>query len=96
MPVVTRLTDATGRATLPKTEGLEREKTPVAWVVEKAGDLSFMPVDRREHLIGPPPLTEHRTVEEHHLLVRWHPRQHDDRGMDDLDPNHIGERPVVN
>ena len=30
LPVVSRTTDAGGRATLPKTEGLEREKTPVA------------------------------------------------------------------
>src|SRR6185503_13160318 len=46
LPVVSRVSDADGRATLPKTEGLEREKTPVAYVVQKDGDLSFLPFDR--------------------------------------------------
>ena len=46
LPVVSRITDADGRATLPKTEGLEREKTPVAYVVQKDGDLSFLPFNR--------------------------------------------------
>jgi alpha-2-macroglobulin len=48
LPVLSRTTDANGRATVPKTDGLEREKTPVAWVVEQAGDLAFMPFDRRD------------------------------------------------
>ena len=51
LPVVSRLTDADGRATLPKTDGLEREKTPVAYVVQKEGDLSFLPFDRHDRRI---------------------------------------------
>jgi uncharacterized protein YfaS (alpha-2-macroglobulin family) len=48
VPVVSRTTDAGGRATLPKTDGLEREKAPVAYVVQKDGDLSFLPFDRQD------------------------------------------------
>jgi alpha-2-macroglobulin len=48
VPVLARTTDANGRATLPKTDGLEREKQPVAYVVQKAGDLSFLPFERRD------------------------------------------------
>lgn len=51
MPVVSRLTDAGGRATLPGTDGLDRERAPVAYVVQKAGDLSFLPFDRRDRQI---------------------------------------------
>lgn len=48
LPVVSRLTDDGGRATLPSTEGLEHEKTPTAYAVQKAGDLSFMPFGRQD------------------------------------------------
>ncbi len=48
VPVVSRTTDAGGRATLPRTDGLEREKEPTAYVVQKDGDLSFLPFDRHD------------------------------------------------
>lgn len=51
LPVVSRTTDAGGRATLPRTDGLEREKAPTAYVVQKDGDLSFLPFDRRDRQI---------------------------------------------
>lgn len=51
VPVVSRTTDEGGRATLPRTDGLEREKAPTAYVVQKDGDLSFLPYDRRDRNI---------------------------------------------
>ena len=44
----TQVTDATGRARLPSTAGLVREKAPVVLVVKKAGDLSFLPLNRAD------------------------------------------------
>src|SRR5262249_29679727 len=46
LPVVSRTTGADGRAELPKTDGFEREKAPTAYVVQKDGDLSFLPFGR--------------------------------------------------
>ncbi|MDX2171389.1 MAG: MG2 domain-containing protein, partial [Deltaproteobacteria bacterium] len=48
LPVLTRTTDAAGRASFPPTADFTREKQPVAYVVQKAGDLSFLPFDRRD------------------------------------------------
>jgi uncharacterized protein YfaS (alpha-2-macroglobulin family) len=48
LPVLIRFTDPEGRAQFPKTDGLTREKTPTAYVVQKAGDLAFLPVDRQD------------------------------------------------
>lgn len=39
-------TDANGAAHLPSLKGLQREKQPVVLVVRKAGDLSFLPLNR--------------------------------------------------
>ncbi len=44
----TQVTDAAGRARLPSTAGLVREKAPVVLVVKKAGDLSFLPLNRAD------------------------------------------------
>jgi alpha-2-macroglobulin len=43
-----QVTDATGRARLPSMAGLVREKAPVVLVVKKAGDLSFLPLNRAD------------------------------------------------
>jgi len=44
----TQMTDTTGRTRLPSTAGLAREKAPVVLVVKKAGDLSFLPLNRAD------------------------------------------------
>lgn len=44
----TRTTDASGRASFPKIDNLTRERTPLMVIVKKAGDLSFMPLNRSE------------------------------------------------
>jgi len=44
--LVSQTTDADGRAHLPSLTGFVREKTPVVLVVKKAGDLSFLPLNR--------------------------------------------------
>ncbi|MCL1962114.1 MAG: alpha-2-macroglobulin family protein [Desulfovibrionaceae bacterium] len=44
--VAAQATDATGAAKLPSLAGFQREKQPVALVVRKEGDLSFLPLDR--------------------------------------------------
>jgi uncharacterized protein YfaS (alpha-2-macroglobulin family) len=43
-----QVTDATGRVRLPSTAGLVREKAPAVLVVKKAGDLSFLPLNRAD------------------------------------------------
>jgi uncharacterized protein YfaS (alpha-2-macroglobulin family) len=42
--LLTQLTDALGRAHFPKLEGLTRERAPLLVQVQKAGDLSFLPL----------------------------------------------------
>ncbi|MBV8633917.1 MAG: alpha-2-macroglobulin family protein, partial [Burkholderiaceae bacterium] len=44
--LVSQATDAEGRAHLPSLTGFAREKAPVVLVVKKAGDLSFLPLNR--------------------------------------------------
>ncbi|MBI1889729.1 MAG: alpha-2-macroglobulin [Burkholderiales bacterium] len=39
-------TDAAGHARFPKIEGLSRERTPLMVLVKKAGDMSFMPLNK--------------------------------------------------
>ncbi len=41
-------TDATGRAQFAKLENLSRERTPLMYLVKKAGDFSFLPLNRRD------------------------------------------------
>ncbi len=44
MPVLSAVTDATGRARLPNAENFRREKTPLLVLAQKDADLSFMPL----------------------------------------------------
>lgn len=46
MVLVSQSTDVNGAAHLASTTGFTREKQPVVLVVRKAGDLSFLPLDR--------------------------------------------------
>lgn len=41
-------TDASGRAHFPKIEGLSRERAPLMVLVKKAGDMSFMPLNKSD------------------------------------------------
>ncbi len=43
LPILTVVTDGQGRASLPPTDGFEKEKSPTAYIVRKDGDLSFLP-----------------------------------------------------
>jgi alpha-2-macroglobulin len=44
-------TDATGRASLPNLTGFQREKQPVLLAVRKAGDLSFLPLNKADRAL---------------------------------------------
>ena len=46
--LVARKTDINGVANVPSLTGFTREKTPALIVVKKAGDLSYLPLDRSE------------------------------------------------
>lgn len=46
VPVFAGKTDAQGKVSFPTTEGLTAEKTPTVYLVEKDGDLSFLPYNR--------------------------------------------------
>jgi alpha-2-macroglobulin len=46
--VMSQNTDSTGRATLANLSGFQRERVPVVVVVRKAGDMSFMPLNRSD------------------------------------------------
>ena len=48
--LVSQNTDASGQAHLPSMTGFVREKLPVVLVVKKAGDLSFLPLNRDRSL----------------------------------------------
>lgn len=52
LPVATVQTNGDGRATLPNLKGFEREKQPVAFVVRKDRDLSFMPFGRYDRTVN--------------------------------------------
>ena len=41
-------TDANGRVSFSKLDGLKRERAPVMYIVKKAGDLSFLPIHNYE------------------------------------------------
>lgn len=51
LPVLVRTTDADGHAQLPSVEGLEREKAPTVYVIQKGGDLAFLPYDRNDRRV---------------------------------------------
>lgn len=46
LPVMRAQTDTDGHAVLPSTNGLEREKQPVVYLVQSGNDLSFLPFER--------------------------------------------------
>ena len=48
LTLFTQTTDATGRAQFAKLENLARERTPLMYLVKKAGDMSFLPLNRRD------------------------------------------------
>ena len=48
LTLFSQTTDATGRSQFPKLENLSRERTPLMYLVKKAGDLSFLPLNRRD------------------------------------------------
>lgn len=41
-------TDASGRVSFAKLDGLKRERTPIMYIVKKTGDLSFLPINSYE------------------------------------------------
>ena len=51
LPIVSRITDGEGRTELPKTDELQHEKAPAVYVVQKDGDLSFLPYQRSDRRI---------------------------------------------
>jgi hypothetical protein len=50
LPVMTKYTNVSGKATFPKLKGLNNEKTPVAYLVEKNEDISFLPFNSKQDL----------------------------------------------
>ncbi|MEY4562353.1 MAG: hypothetical protein RLZZ618_1630 [Pseudomonadota bacterium] len=46
-----QVTDAQGKVHFDKLEGLTRERTPLLVTVRKAGDMSFMPLDRQDRVL---------------------------------------------
>ncbi|MDR0533408.1 MAG: alpha-2-macroglobulin family protein [Verrucomicrobiales bacterium] len=51
-PVANSQTDANGHAKLPRVLDLKREKRPVAFLVQKGGDLSFLPFNRADRKLN--------------------------------------------
>ncbi|WP_137937154.1 MG2 domain-containing protein [Chitinivorax sp. B] len=51
-PVETQTTDASGHARLPNTSKLLREKIPTMYVVQKEGDMSFLPIGRSDRMLN--------------------------------------------
>lgn len=50
--VVSATTDDAGRATLPSLQDFTREKKPVAYVVRRGGDVSFLPFGREDRVLN--------------------------------------------
>ncbi len=48
LTLFTQTTDATGRVRFAKLENLSRERTPLMYLVKKAGDMSFLPLNRAD------------------------------------------------
>jgi len=46
--IFSQTTDAHGRVGFAKLDGLKRERSPVLYIVKKAGDLSFLPINNYE------------------------------------------------
>jgi uncharacterized protein YfaS (alpha-2-macroglobulin family) len=44
--IFSQITDANGRVSFTKLDGLQRERSPILYIVKKAGDLSFLPINR--------------------------------------------------
>jgi hypothetical protein len=44
--IFSHTTDANGRVSFTKLNGLQRERAPIMYIVKKAGDLSFLPINR--------------------------------------------------
>lgn len=44
--IFSQTTDANGRVNFSKLDGLQRERAPIMYIVKKAGDLSFLPINR--------------------------------------------------
>ncbi len=51
LAVLSQATDAGGRARFPALKGFEREREPVAYVVRKGGDVSFLPRGRGDRAL---------------------------------------------
>ena len=47
-PVLERLTDAQGHASTPSLNGMDRERTPVVWIVRNGQDSVFLPYQRHD------------------------------------------------
>ena len=52
LAVLTRTTDATGHASVPVLHSYSREKTPVAYLVTRGDDLSFLPLGRYDRVVN--------------------------------------------
>jgi len=48
LTLFTQTTDATGRAQFAKLDNLARERAPLMYLVKKSGDMSFLPLNRRD------------------------------------------------
>jgi alpha-2-macroglobulin len=50
LSIMSALTDASGRATLPSWSDFKREKEPILLQLERDGDLSFLPINKQHEL----------------------------------------------
>lgn len=51
-PVFTTTTDSSGKASLPNLSGFDKEKQPVAYLIKKGNDLTFMPYKRVDRQVN--------------------------------------------
>lgn len=49
--IFSQTTDASGRVSFSKLDGLQRERSPVLYIVKKAGDLSFLPINHYDRYL---------------------------------------------
>lgn len=52
VPILTRNTGPEGHASFPKLDDFMREKQPVAWVVRRENDISFLPFERYDRRLN--------------------------------------------
>jgi uncharacterized protein YfaS (alpha-2-macroglobulin family) len=52
LPIFSRKTDATGRASFPTFKDFTREKTPTVYVAQSDGDFSFLPYQRNDRQLN--------------------------------------------